>query len=81
MQYTNGVVEERQMEDSKRQQCSDAQRRENILFMRLATKEQEVQEFYVCYFCNPLRLTDRFLTRNIAFNGVFICLETWVIII
>lgn len=33
------------------QQCVDAQRREKILMRRLANKEQEFQDYVVCFNC------------------------------
>jgi len=36
------------VDDKEKAQSSEASRRENVLVMRLATKEQEVQNYAVC---------------------------------
>lgn len=50
----NDVTGLKESEEKLKQQQQESARRENILVMRLATKEQEMQECTVCIIPFPL---------------------------
>lgn len=50
----NDVTGLKESEEKLKQQQQESARRENILVMRLATKEQEMQECTVCIYSSTL---------------------------
>lgn len=57
----NDVTGLKESEEKLKQQQQESARRENILVMRLATKEQEMQECTVCiYYSFPFRAIKKF---------------------
>lgn len=63
----NDVPGLKESEEKLKQQQQESARRENILVMRLATKEQEMQECTVCIYSSTFLMIVDIINWNLVF--------------